>query len=369
MNLGVLLTSGDSLEKQLRSGQFERFGKFYLANYARDFESVLVFSYGQDSKFKKRRSFKLIVNKLNLHRYLYTLFMPFLHRKIFKRIDVLRVMQVTGAAPAILAKIFFRMPFVVTYGFKYHQFAKIEGKWFQAIVLKFFEILVIKIADGVIVTTNDLRNYVTQFTNYRKIYFIPNGVDTDSFKPAVKKDSHQNFEIVSVGRLEKQKNYANLIKAIAQSKYRTKIHLSLVGQGSLKSELEKLAKNLSVDLRIIDSIPHAKMPGFLQDADIFVLPSLIEGHPKVLLEAMACGLPSLGSRVSGNVEIIEDYQNGLLCDIGYLNIRQKLDQLIKDEKLRQKISKKAWEFVRRNYNLQKLIDQEILILKQFAKNA
>lgn len=369
MNLGVLLSLGDTLEKQAESGQFERFEKFYLEKYAENFNKVFVASYGKDSNFSARKTFILIKNKFNLQRYLYTFLLPFLARKNFQKTSVFRCMQTTGAIPAILAKIFYQIPFVATYGYKYHQFAKIEGKFVAANFLKILELLALKAAGGIIVTTQELQNYVGQFTSKEKIFVIPNGVDTKTFYPVNKKFDKQNIQIISIGRLEIQKNYVNLIKAIAASKYKDFITLTFIGKGSLKNQLENLAKKLFVKLKIIDSLPHALMPKFLQKADIFVLPSLIEGHPKVLLEALSCGLPAIASKVSGNIEVIQDGKTGLLCEIESHDIAQKIDILIENGKLRGKISQDGRRYILKYYDLDKLVTKEIEILKKLAKHA
>lgn len=369
MNLGILLSIGESLEKQVESGQFERFDKFYLRKYATNFDQVFILSYGKDTNFLKKKNFILVSQKSNLHRYLYTLLMPFFERKNFQMVSVFRVMQATGSIPAILAKIFYRIPYVTTYGYKYHQFAKIEGKTVTAFFLKILEFLTLKFADGVIVTTKELKSYVGKFVSKEKIFLIPNGVDTQLFKPVNKKFAKNNIKFISVGRLEVQKNYAALVKAISISKYRSYVTLILVGKGSLKNDLKNLAKELSVELKIIDPIPHYLMPKFFQEADIFILSSLIEGHPKVLLEALSCGLPAIASKVSGNVEVIKDSQTGLFCTTNSGDIAEKFDLLIEDDSLRKKISESGREYILKHHDLNKLLEKEIKIIKRFEKRA
>ena len=369
MNLGILLSIGESLEKQVESGQFERFKKFYLRKYATNFDQVFVFSYGKDPNFLKEKNLILVSQKSNLHRYFYTLLMPFFERKNFQIVSVFRVMQATGSIPAILAKIFYRIPYVTTYGYKYHQFAKIEGKTVTVFFLKILEFLALKFADGVIVTTKELKSYVGKFVSKEKIFLIPNGVDTQSFKPVNKKFDKNNIKLISVGRLEVQKNYAALIRAVSLSKFRTYITLTLIGKGSLKNELKILAKKLSVKLKIIDSLPHNQMPNFLQSNDIFLLPSLLEGHPKVLLEALSCGLPAIASEVSGNTEVIKDSENGLLSSTKSDDISKKLDSLIESGDIRERIGQRGREYVLKYCDLRQLVLKEIAILKKIGKNA
>lgn len=369
MNLGVLLSAGDSLEIQEKSGQFGRFAKFYLEKYSKNFDDVFVFSYGKDANFSNYRSFKLIPNRFNLHRFIYTFLMPISEKENFKKISVFRVMQITGAIPAILAKVFYQIPFIVTYGYKYHEFAKLEGRPFVAWLLKVLEFAVLKKADRIIVTTEELKKYVTQFAPPEKIHLIPNGVETKLFKPSKKKFNKKNIRIISVGRLEVQKNYFSLIEAVGSSKYRNFITLTLMGDGSQKLQIEKLARKFKVKLKIINFVPHQLLPDFFAKSDIFILPSIIEGHPKVLLEAMAAGLPSVASNISGNVAIVKNGQTGLLCTTEPRDIRKKLDFLIENSELRWQIAENARRFILENHSIEKLVSNEIGELIKFAKDA
>lgn len=364
MNLGVLLSIGDSLENQSQTGQLDRFEKFYLEKYDKFFNKVFVFSYG-DKNFSQNHNFILIPKKISLHRYFYTFLIPFLNKN-FRKISIFRVMQTTGAVPAILAKIFYKIPFVVTYGYKYHQFAKIEGKFLIAILIKILEVLTLKAANGIIVTTQELVDYVEEFAKKENIYLIPNGVETKLFEPKIKKFDNKNIQIISIGRLETQKNYANLIKAIAYSKHRPYIILTLVGKGSLKKQLQEMAKKLKVKLKIVDFVSHISLPKFFQRADIFVLPSLIEGHPKVLLEALSCGLPSVISRVPGSIEIITNNKTGLFCETKASDIVKKIDKLIGNGQLRKKIGEAGRDYILKHHEIERLVSKEISVLKKFA---
>jgi glycosyltransferase involved in cell wall biosynthesis len=138
-----------------------------------------------------------------------------------------------------------------------------------------------------------------------------------------------------VGRLELQKNLKTLIRAVADLK--TKAKILLVGTGSQKDELVNLADKLGVNLEIIERVPNEKLPEIYRQADIFILPSLAEGHPKVLLEAMSCGLACITSNISGVNEIIVDNKNGLLVEPTVNGLVKGLERLIGDSGLRQRL--------------------------------
>ena len=92
------------------------------------------------------------------------------------------------------------------------------------------------------------------------------------------------------------------------------------------------------------------------------MPSLAEGHPKALLEAMSCGLPCLASNISGVDEIIVDGKNGLLVQPTVDGIAEGLRKLIESSGLRGKLGKEARETVGEKFDKKKLIKREIKIL-------
>ena len=101
-------------------------------------------------------------------------------------------------------------------------------------------------------------------------------------------------------------------------------------------------------------------------ADVFALPSLVEGNPKILLEAMACQKAVIGTNVEGIRELIINKYNGILTDTDHDSIRSGLIELL-DDKLRQKLGKQARKFIIENYDIEKLLEKENRILLKLAK--
>ena len=97
---------------------------------------------------------------------------------------------------------------------------------------------------------------------------------------------------------------------------------------------------------------------YYQCADLFVLPSRNEGMPNVVLEAMSCGLPIVGTRISGTTDLIDDSKNGLIVEKNdYQDLAEKIKLLIDNKNMLIKMGKKSIEYVRRKYDLQ-LIGKE-----------
>ncbi len=151
---------------------------------------------------------------------------------------------------------------------------------------------------------------------------IPNGVDTKYFYPVTDKrvDTAQ-VRFLFAGRFQPQKNLFVMLdqfaRAAAQS--RKPLHLTLIGDGPQRGDLQAHVQTLGI-------ADHVDWPGWLdkaalrgayQRADVFLNPSLYEGMPNTVLEAMACGLPVIASRVIGNDELIEHNATGLLFDLDH----------------------------------------------------
>ena len=118
--------------------------------------------------------------------------------------------------------------------------------------------------------------------------------------------------LLSVGELSRRKNHQAVIEALAELG-RTDLYYLICGQGGLKEELAQQAHRLGIADRVI-------LPGFQQDvadmyrsADLFVFPSLQEGMPVALMEAMAAGLPCVVSDIRGNRDLIDE-QGGKKLD-------------------------------------------------------
>lgn len=361
MNLGILLSIGGSLSDYKKNGQLERL-IFYLESYKKIFEKIYIFSYINENFTLPDRCY-LIQNKYKIHRFLYSFLMPIIKINTIKKCNILRVTQLTGSTPGVISKILFNLPYIATYGFDYADFAKIEGQKVISYLFNLVKPIWIKYAEKIIVTNKHVLNI-----NSNKLIYIPNGVNTDIFKPTKGKNFTDKIKILFVGRLAKQKNLETLINAVDESLNKTRIRLTFIGEGPEKEKLLKLANSLNVKLQILPFTPLNLLPKFYQESHIFVLPSLIEGHPKVILEAASCGLPIIASSTQGINEIIIDSKSGLLAKPGDAgDFASKIDLLISDQALYLKIRNNAIKNINKNYSLSTLLEKESVMLKNYAK--
>ena len=157
------------------------------------------------------------------------------------------------------------------------------------------------------------------------------------------------MRLLFVGRLANQKGLDYLVQALAQLREqdRSLVELELVGSGP-EELLRSMASQLGVAENIIFSgwVPRAEIVKHYQSADLFVLPSLDEGLPNVVLEAMASGNPILATNITGNRELVQPPLNGLLvppADPAALS--SALRKLIENAGMRAEMGRKSRELV------------------------
>ena len=115
----------------------------------------------------------------------------------------------------------------------------------------------------------------------------------------------------------------------------------IVGEGDRKETLHKLARKLRLEhaVSFIGSVLPSTVPFYMSAADVFVLPSLSEGKPNVVAEAMACGVPVVSSQVAGTVEIVQHGVNGLLVNAKKPEqFARALMNILEDNRLAKKLS-------------------------------
>lgn len=177
--------------------------------------------------------------------------------------------------------------------------------------------IVWRAASAVVAVSAGLRDLSLLSIPSVDIRVIPNGVDCETFSPGEPTQERSGpFRLLFVGRVVRQKGLAYLLDSLAALAARgvTDWRLRIVGDGPLRPHLEAHAQQLGVAERVEFAgwLPFEQIPREMRAADLFVLPSIIEGMPLVLLQAMACGLPVVATAVPGSVDLVEPPRNGLL---------------------------------------------------------
>jgi glycosyltransferase involved in cell wall biosynthesis len=180
------------------------------------------------------------------------------------------------------------------------------------------------------------------------------GVEPDQFRFALR-DAGPLPQLLCVGRLTPAKGQVLLIRALAQLRDRgVRFHLTLVGAGPDRDrvEAEVAALGLRNDVTLTGALTQGQVRERFARADIFVLPSLAEGIPVVLMEAMSCGVPCVSTPVNGIPELVVHDQTGLLATPGDVtSLAARLLELIEQPVLRHRLALAARDKVCRDFDL------------------
>ena len=176
-----------------------------------------------------------------------------------------------------------------------------------------------------------------------KVPIVLNGSNLN--KCIVKSDYEikgDSIDIVHVGRFTDVKNHRGLIEAfnLLHDKY-PKCRLSLLGDGELKAEIEKEVLNRQLNNSVEFMGVQSNVYPILSNADIFVLPSKVEGIPITLIEAMGTGLPIVATNVGGIPDMLKNEESALLTDVEPEKIANALERLSRDVGLRKKLGENA----------------------------
>jgi glycosyltransferase involved in cell wall biosynthesis len=200
-----------------------------------------------------------------------------------------------------------------------------------------------RLVDHNVCVSEGVADFAIQETglNAAKISVIPNGVNFDAFAQSTPTDLNpfgirtDAPVVITVGRLEEQKGIEYLLRAaVTVLQSRPDCQFLIVGDGHDRASLHALAATLGIDRRVWFVGSRDDVPGLLRASTVFVLPSLWEGMPNALLEAMAAGVPVIATAVEGSREIVQSEHSGLLvppADPGELS--QAILRLLNDPDL------------------------------------
>ena len=363
MKVIILFTYGISLKDWNSSGLLEREIKIYnylskkcgikfkfitfgdesdldYQDYIPDIEIIPIYKYINKSKSKY----------LELMR---SFFYPLKIMKLttFEN-SIIKTNQLWGSWMAIILKLLTKNPLMIRTGYDLLTFKKNEST--SNIKLLFYKYLTkfsLKYSDKYIVTSNtDFQFLTNKFRKYKsKILIIPNWIEKlDAFET---RKIYIN-KIVSVGRLEKQKNFQHLVEQIGNSN----LELDIYGEGSEKENLTELAKKNNSKVNFLGKVSNDHLIKKLSNYKYFVSSTLYEGNPKALLEAMSAGCIVIAPNVSGVNEIITDEYNGYLYELENNNLSNFINEV--EEKDNTLIIKNTKEFLSKKHEIKIIAEKE-----------
>ena len=274
-------------------------------------------------------------------------------RRIFEIRDIINrerpdavLTMLTGPIPIISARISGARPRVVVRetSFPSHNLTGIKGAVHKFLISAFYPR-----ADAIVAVSNDIKRELNR--NYHvpagKIVVIHNPIDLKMVREMSEEPVDEKLfggkthVIAAVGRLTYAKGYPHLLGAFRMLLEERKARLVIVGDGDLEGELVRMSKEMGIQ-DSVSFMGFRKNPfKYVRGADIFVLSSVFEGFPNVLVEAMACGTPVISTDCrSGPSEIITDGVSGLLVPVrDERAMCSAMSRLLEDEPLRKKLSR------------------------------
>lgn len=317
MRLALFLTFGNSLATWQAGGALKRELAIY-AEHAKNGISTLLMSYGGPEEANIAADFpwlNVAYNRWGLPRPVYMLLLPLLHRQSLLGVDLIKTNQMYGAAQAWQAAMLYRKPLIVRQGYSHCENRTREHGAASPIARRAcrYEGRYLRRSDACFFTTEGMRDRAVARTGIdaRKTHIVPNYVVTESWSPSyLRQDVSQpadRLRMVCVGRLSREKNLINLVRAAAG----LPVEIWLIGEGAQRAELEQEGGATGVTIRFHGRVDHEKIKDILRDADVFAQVSEYEGHPKSLIEAMVFGMPILASDNPGIGELIRHEETGI----------------------------------------------------------
>lgn len=207
--------------------------------------------------------------------------------------------------------------------------------------------VILNCASKIIVLDPGALKYFSNLEVENKIQIIPNGIEYKKFaKPRLSLDFRQKYNVegkvvLFVGQLQRRKGVQHLLKSALQIiKEVPDTNFLIVGDGDFKRDLIKISNNLEIKdkVKFVGFLAIEKLLEAYASADIFVLPSALEGLPTVILEAMASGKPVVSTNVGGIPSVVENGVTGFLTNYGdEKGLAEKIIYLLENGDVREKM--------------------------------
>jgi glycosyltransferase involved in cell wall biosynthesis len=283
--------------------------------------------------------------------------LPWYLNQAIRNADVIKTNQSAGAWWYVLAARLLHKPILLRCGYVVGESLETtEGRTWRGRHYELWEGWAFRNASFCQVPTEALRQWVC--SRYRvdesRIGVVPNFIDTSIFFPAngTKKLPRS---VIYVGNITRVKNLSLLVQACARA---GASQLTLVGDGSEAEHIARLGEQLQVRVLIKGRVPNNLLPDILQKHEVYAQTSIREGHPKAFLEAMACGMPCVGTRVPGLQDAVEHGATGLLADPEVDAVAESLQSLFSDSVLRHRLGVSAARSVHERFSFEKIFEKE-----------
>jgi glycosyltransferase involved in cell wall biosynthesis len=265
-----------------------------------------------------------------------------------------------------------------------HGLGTLDSSVGKNLLWKFYRFVSLKWAHTIIATSEEMKDVASRFAPNRKIVIIPNGVNTNIFKP--KKTVNESISVVlTMRRLAPKNGVQYLVEAIPaviakcpQTKF------LIAGEGKLEDYIRKRVAELNVEeyCEFIGIVPHAKTPDYYQKADVVVFPSSAESTSLACLEAMSCEKAVIASNLKAYQDMLgtngergllvrlfdretSDYNAPLALPEGVIvHFSEMIINLLKDKPLQESLGKNAREYVVKYFDWTKIAKDIIRVYEE-----
>ena len=214
----------------------------------------------------------------------------------------------------------------------------------------------------------------------REIVLIPNGVDTELFKPMER--NHALAESLGllggrvigfVGELREKKGLTTLLRAYAQVNRNESTSLLIIGDvrsGEDKKQFDELRSSIpNAKINVTGYVSNQDLPSYYSVVDVIVHPSLRDGLPNAVLEAMACEKPVIATAVGGLVDVIQDCHNGRSIAVNDVStLATILQEVLSDNNLQKHLGRSARQTVQSRFTLQNELERNLALYRKLGLN-
>ena len=317
---------------------------------------------------------RILVNKLGLPEKTYKTRIHQIHVRSLLSCEILLSVNSGGMFEACGISWAWRMPLIHRVGYvlsqsarRYHSDMPEHARRVEGLERKTWNR-----ASHIIATTAEIKNHIVEQTPMAKdrISIIPNFVDTDNFQPI---PTRKRYDMIFVGRISAEKNLEALLKAVQQ----LGLTVAIIGSGTILGDgrtddteqrrLQSIFGDLDGRVHWLGRIKNEDLPAYLNQAKLFIICSFSEGHPRSLVEGMSCGLPCIGTDVSGTQTVLQHEVNGYLCDTDADSIASAIKTVLARPDLMRTMGENARNYALENLSFSKIAQQKYDLLHDIAR--
>ena len=316
--------------------------------------------------FSKSKHITWVLSRFAYLRWFYFFLYSFLwlikHRKIT---DLLISDNIDSPAPLIIS-ILFKVPYVIYY--RYDVGSQIKGINRRPIIGSFLlalERFAFKRVGSLWVTSPHLVSMVKASGRRKRIKVIPNWFDINEIEEdhiaTVPEERPIGPRILFVGRLHRVKRVDLLLRAFCHLHDNDPcVHLYILGDGEERQQITALTNSLGLSgsVHFLGFVDRRTVFEMMKQSNVLVLPSKVEGNPRVLIEAMICKIPIVATNVSGVREIVQHMKTGYLVDrADPEELALAIEYVLKNERLSTSMVNCAYTFAKQNFSKENVIQK------------